>query len=70
MTEEKQPIWPRGSTPWGNTAEVAVYLRVNPSTLSRLRGTGEGPPWVAVTAGTPRYHIDDVDEWLRSRKAR
>lgn len=68
MTKTESKEWPNGSTPWGTTAEVAAYLHVTPSTLCRLRASGEGPKWAALTAHTPRYHRDDVDEWMRLRK--
>lgn len=51
------------------SSQVAKMLRVHPSTLSRLRSVGGGPPVVWVTDNSPRYLLADVRTWLASRKA-
>jgi hypothetical protein len=48
--------------------QVAELLGVHPSTLSRLRTTGDGPPVLWVTANSPRYLHSDVVAWLKSRR--
>lgn len=46
------------------TKEVAVVLRVHPSTVVRWRQIGEGPPVVWVAPSIPRYVRAQVVEWL------
>jgi predicted DNA-binding transcriptional regulator AlpA len=48
--------------------QVAELLGVHPSTLSRLRTTGDGPPVLWVTSNSPRYLHSDVVAWLKSRR--
>lgn len=43
--------------------EVAAYLKVSESTLSRWRSAGEGPPFLRL-GGIARYRLDAVDRWL------
>ena len=43
--------------------EVAAYLKVSESTLSRWRSAGSGPPFVRL-GGIARYRLAAVDEWL------
>jgi len=49
--------------------QVADLLGVHPSTLSRLRTTGDGPPVLWVTEKSPRYLRTDVLSWLKSRRS-
>lgn len=42
--------------------EVADILRVSPSTLSRWRDRGDGPPWLDL-GGLPRYALEDLRRW-------
>lgn len=51
-----------------NSRTVAELLGVHPSTLSRMRLTGDGPPVVWVTPKSPRYLLDDVLAWIRSHR--
>jgi hypothetical protein len=46
------------------TTEVAELLRVDPSTLSKWRACGQGPPATWLTPSTPRYARSDVLAWL------
>lgn len=43
--------------------EVAAYLKVSESTLSRWRSAGSGPPYLRL-GGIARYRLDAVDRWL------
>lgn len=47
------------------TKEVAVLLRVHPSTVVRWRQVDEGPPVIWVSPTIPRYERGQVVEWLR-----
>ncbi len=48
--------------------QVAELLGVHPSTLSRLRSAGDGPPVLWITENSPRYLQRDVLAWLKSRR--
>jgi len=50
-------------SPLMDSREIAVYLKVSESTLSRWRSAGQGPPFLRLS-GIARYRIDAVDAWL------
>lgn len=53
-------------TPWMTPEQVRAYLgNVSESTLHRYRAAGLPVHYVGGT--TPRYHRDEVDEWIRSQ---
>ena len=49
--------------------ELAVWLRVSPSTLCRWRKTGQGPRCTWLSSTCPRYLRADVEAWLRRAAA-
>ena len=51
-------------SPLMHSREVAAYLKVSESTLSRWRALGHGPAVVWLSPTTPRYRQDDVLAWL------
>ena len=53
------------ASPLLDSREVAAYLKVSESTLSRWRSTGGGPPFVRL-GGIARYRLVAVDGWLAS----
>ncbi|UUE19401.1 helix-turn-helix transcriptional regulator [Microbacterium sp. J1-1] len=52
-------------SPLMDSREIAAYLKVSESTLSRWRSAGQGPPFLRL-GGIARYRIDAVDAWLAS----
>ena len=50
-------------SPLLDSREVAAYLKVSESTLSRWRSAGTGPPFLRL-GGIARYRLDAVDRWL------
>jgi hypothetical protein len=48
---------------WLTNIEAADRLGLQPDTLSKMRGHGEGPPWTG-TRQLIRYHVDAVDKWM------
>jgi predicted DNA-binding transcriptional regulator AlpA len=55
-----------GALPAGrllDSREVAAYLRVLESTLSRWRASGAGPPFLRL-GGIARYRAAAVEGWL------
>lgn len=50
-------------SPLMDSREIAAYLKVSESTLSRWRSAGQGPPFLRL-GGIARYRIDAVEAWL------
>lgn len=55
-------------TPWFDTEAAAAYLRREPGTLRGWRSRGEGPRFYTVNGQLIRYHVDDLDAFVRGRK--
>lgn len=55
-------------TPWFDTEAAAAYLRREPGTLKSWRSRGEGPRFYTVNGQLIRYHLDDLDAFVRGRK--
>ncbi len=53
-------------SPLLDSREVAAYLKVSESTLSRWRTDQKGPPFLRLGGGVVRYRLDAVDAWLAS----
>lgn len=52
-------------TPWFDTEAAAAYLRREPGTLKGWRSKGEGPKFRTVNDKFIRYHLDDLDSFVR-----
>ena len=52
-----------------NTREAAAYLGLSPSTLARMRVTGEGPRY-SKAGRRVIYDPRDLDRWVAERKRR
>lgn len=52
-------------SPLLDSREVATYLKVSESTLSRWRADQRGPVFLRM-GGVTRYRLDAVDAWLSS----
>ena len=50
------------------TPEAARFLGLSASTLEKMRLTGEGPPFVRLGARALGYDVDELREWLKSRR--
>ncbi|MGD9923783.1 MAG: helix-turn-helix domain-containing protein [Variibacter sp.] len=55
-------------TPWFDTEAAAAYLRKEPGTLKGWRSRGYGPRFHVVNGQTIRYHLDDLDSFIRGGK--
>ncbi|MDF2990579.1 MAG: DNA-binding protein [Microbacterium sp.] len=53
-------------SPLLDSREVAAYLKVSESTLSRWRTDHKGPPFLRLGGGVIRYRLDAVGAWLAS----
>ncbi|MBX7556506.1 helix-turn-helix domain-containing protein [Streptomyces sp. tea 10] len=60
MTE---PLSETLASPLRDSREVAAFLRVSESTLSRWRADKKGPPFIRI-GGVTWYRIDQVEQWL------
>ena len=54
------------------TEELARLLRVDPSSVRRWRTARplQGPPYIQLSERVIMYAIEDVREWLSSRRVR
>lgn len=52
-------------SPLRDSREIAAFLRVSESTLSRWRAEKKGPPFIRI-GGVTRYRIEQVEQWLTS----
>jgi predicted DNA-binding transcriptional regulator AlpA len=52
------------------TPEAAHYIALAESTLSKMRLTGDGPPFVKVGPRAVAYRRADLDAWLEARVRR
>ena len=54
------------------TEELAALLRVDPSSVRRWRTARpvQGPPFIPVSERVIMYAMEDVREWLASRRVR
>lgn len=57
-------------TPWFDTEAAASYLRREPGTLRGWRSKGEGPRFYMVNDLFVRYHLDDLDAYVRGGRRR
>ncbi len=53
------------ASPLMDSREVAAYLKVSESTLSRWRAEKKGPPFLRL-GSIARYRLDRIDAWLES----
>lgn len=62
MTEQTSNVL---VSPLRDSREIAAFLRVSESTLSRWRAEKKGPPFIRI-GGVTRYRIEQVEQWLTS----
>ena len=60
MNETTAPVV---QSPLLHSRDVATYLKVSESTLSRWRSAGTGPPFIRMS-GIARYRLEAVEAWL------
>jgi predicted DNA-binding transcriptional regulator AlpA len=52
------------------TPDAARYVALSESTLTKMRLTGDGPPFVKVGPRAVAYRKADLDAWLAARVRR
>lgn len=57
-------------SPWFDTEEAARYLRKEPNTLKVWRSKAQGPRFHTVNDKFIRYHVDDLDAFVRGGSAK
>jgi len=51
-------------------SEAARYTGLSESTLNKFRCTGNGPPYLKLTARRVAYDTESLDAWLASKRRR
>jgi hypothetical protein len=57
-------------SPWLDSDAAAEYLTCTPGTLKTWRSTGQGPRYHIIHNKLVRYHIEDLDAFVRGEVAR
>lgn len=57
-------------SPWFDTEAAAIYLSSTPGTLKVWRSLGAGPRYRSVGNKLVRYHIDDLNAFVRGEANR
>lgn len=52
------------------TPQAANYVALASSTLTKMRLTGDGPPFIKVGSRAVAYRKADLDSWLAARVRR
>jgi len=58
------------SSPWLDSEAAAAYLSCTPGTMKTWRSRGEGPNYHIIQQKLVRYHVDDLDAFVRGEVAR
>ncbi len=57
-------------SPWKDSAQAAEYLSCSAGTLKTWRSRGEGPAYHVIQDKLIRYHVNDLDAFVRGEVAR
>ncbi|MGH6683935.1 MAG: helix-turn-helix domain-containing protein [Pseudolabrys sp.] len=66
----KRALLARPLSPWLDTEAAAAYLSSTPGTLRTWRAQGEGPRYHVVHGKSVRYHVDQLDAFVRGEAVR
>ena len=58
------------TSPWFGTEAAATYLGCTPGTMKTWRSRGEGPKYHIIQEKLVRYHVSDLDAFVRGEVAR
>jgi len=58
------------ASPWHDSEKAAEYLSCTAGTLKTWRSRGEGPRYHIIQQKLVRYHVDDLDAFVRGEVAR
>lgn len=57
-------------SPWLGSEAAAEYLGCTPGTLKTWRSRGEGPRYHIIQSKLVRYHVEDLDAFVRGEENR
>lgn len=57
-------------SPWKDSGQAATYLSCSAGTLKTWRSRGEGPAYHVIQDKLIRYHVNDLDAFVRGEVAR
>ena len=57
-------------SPWLDSEAAAAYLSCTPGTMKTWRSRGEGPNYHIIQHKLVRYHMNDLDAFVRGEVAR
>ncbi|WP_068078365.1 helix-turn-helix domain-containing protein [Novosphingobium lentum] len=57
-------------SPWKDSEQAAGYLSCSAGTLKTWRSRGEGPAYHVIQEKLIRYHVSDLDAFVRGEVAR
>lgn len=57
-------------SPWLDSDGAAKYLSCTPGTLKTWRSRGEGPNYHIIQSKLVRYHVEDLDAFVRGEVGR
>lgn len=57
-------------SPWFDTEGAAVYIGSTPGTMRTWRATGGGPRYHTIHGKSVRYHVTDLDAFIRGEDGR
>lgn len=57
-------------SPWKDSEQAATYLSCSAGTLKTWRSRGEGPAYHIIQDKLIRYHVNDLDAFVRGEVAR
>ncbi len=66
----KRALLARQRSPWLDTEAAAAYLSSTPGTLRTWRAQGEGPRYHVIHGKSVRYHVDELDAFVRGEAVR
>lgn len=66
----KRALLARPSSPWLDSEGAASYLGCTPGTLKTWRTRGEGPRYHVFNGKSVRYHVDELDAFVRGEAVR
>jgi hypothetical protein len=66
----KRALFARPRSPWLDTEAAAAYLSSTPGTLRTWRAQGEGPRYHVIHGKSVRYHVDELDAFVRGEAVR
>ncbi|PWG03298.1 helix-turn-helix domain-containing protein [Sphingosinicella humi] len=55
-------------SPWLDTEQAAAYLGSTPGTMKNWRATGHGPRYHLIQTRLVRYHVEDLDRFVRGER--